>query len=604
MRIKPFWIATTLLLICSSITHGQTLRRHDLGKLQKIGDVKGTGYSDIYDEEFRTLSVHKQSIEATEKYNHLIDEANYQELGMVLNKKRATEPNVLYSTEVRFPTGGTPPDNAVAVSNGNWVVCAINSRLYYYDPDGEMVENPNFKVFVREIPEVFNGSLYDPKVIYDHEADRFILVILHASSPTASRVLVFFSKTNKPTDGWHAYSLPGDAAENNLWFDYPNIAVNKNSVFISGNMFDENDIFNETLIFDIDKNSGYAGKDLEYGFWNALEGVDENAFTIVPVRHGTWTSLPERAYFVSNDGSFGRDLVLFELDPITDELSREQIGIPNFAAPSDCEQNGSDDLLDAGDARIKKAIWINGKIHLVHSTTTSNDYAAVAYHIIDLGDRSVESKVFHKAGERRHITFPSIAAATTDPEDHTVFIAYTETGSDMFPALNAITVDANMTSSPEVTLIEGNGHVDILQDEIERWGDYITVTNNFNANTCWVFGCVGGRQEDYNNYLVEISIDETSSIKDLKPANSKQDIQVYPNPVREKVSVQFELDDRQAISIKLHDINGRLVETFLEDVKKAGIHEFRFNADALAPGQYVISISGANGVLTSKTIVR
>ena len=606
MRISTLWITVSLTLLYTT-SFSQNSGGHpksDERVVAKVADIRGSGYVDPYEEEFRTLSIHRQSVEKGTNYSHLIDGSNDQEIGLSSSKK-SDAPNVLFSTEVRFSQGFTPPDNAMAISNGNWIVAAINSRMYYFDPTGEMVGNPVFKAFVRDIPEPLNGSLYDPRVIYDHENDRFIVVILHGSTPTSSRVLVFFSKTNKPTDGWHSYSIEGDAANNNHWFDYPNISVNKSSLFISGNMFDEGNIFIETMLFEFDKAAGFQGKDLTYSFWNALEGKDENAFTVVPVEHGTWTAYNENAYFVSNDGSFGREVILFELDPQTGEISQTIIDAPTHGAPPDSEQKGSTDFLDGGDARIKKAIWINKKIHLVHATVTSNDYAAISYRVIDLSDNSIESAVYHKASQQRNIVYPSIAAATTDPKDHTVFISYAEGGSDIFAQLMAMTVDEDMTASDEVLLVEGNGFVNILQDDIERWGDYITLSNNFNSNTCWVFGCVGGRDEDYENYLIELSLDETSSMEKTPTKSSAAiDIAVYPNPVSEKVSVRFELESRQLISIVLYDQQGRLVETFLEDAKKAGRHEFSFNTASLPTGSYILNISGANGLLSSKSIVR
>jgi short-subunit dehydrogenase len=45
---------------------------------------------------------------------------------------------------------------------------------------------------------VLIATIYDPKVIYDSGADRFVLVVLHGSNAARSKVLVAFSKTNNP----------------------------------------------------------------------------------------------------------------------------------------------------------------------------------------------------------------------------------------------------------------------------------------------------------------------------------------------------------------------------------------------------------------------
>jgi hypothetical protein len=207
----------------------------------------------------------------------------------------------------------------------------------------------------------------------------------------------------------------------------------------------------------------------------------------------------------------------------------------------------------------------------------------------------------HKDRKERNLAYPTIAAAGTEEGDQTVIIAYTESGADIYPRLCMVSVDENMTESDEVVLQEGEGIVDILEDEVERWGDYITIAKHFNSNVLWVFGCVGGSNDNHDNYLIQVSLDAQASTPEIAKMPS---IEAYPNPVMEMVNLAFELNKRQVVNISLYNANGQQIELLTKDAFNEGKHLLHFDMSQLSDGSYFLKIEGENGLLAQKQLLK
>jgi hypothetical protein len=72
--------------------------------------------------------------------------------------------------------------------------------------------------------------------------------------------------------------------------------------------------------------------------------------------------------------------------------------------------------------------------------------------------------------------------------------------------------------------------------------------------------------------------------------NDDLKLEIAPNPVRERVSIEFTLADHSMISIKLFDLNGKVCRTLLNKELPAGSHEFAFIFSNQPEGIYFISV--------------
>ncbi|MEN8794258.1 MAG: hypothetical protein ABF294_07415, partial [Flavobacteriales bacterium] len=72
-------------------------------------------------------------------------------------------------------SAGQPNDNSMAINNDGIVVSAFNSSIYIYDSEGDSALGElTLNQFSAQISMNFDN--FDPKMIYDPEQDRFILI--------------------------------------------------------------------------------------------------------------------------------------------------------------------------------------------------------------------------------------------------------------------------------------------------------------------------------------------------------------------------------------------------------------------------------------------
>src|SRR5690606_36222507 len=111
-----------------------------------------------------------------------------------------------------------------------------NSRIAVIDGStGQITNRKVLKLFSYAVNlNSLEDHRYDPKVMYDPEADKFISIMLNGTNEH-NYILVGFSKTNDPEGEWNFYKFYGNYAEDTTWFDYPSIAITKDEFFFTGN---------------------------------------------------------------------------------------------------------------------------------------------------------------------------------------------------------------------------------------------------------------------------------------------------------------------------------------------------------------------------------
>ncbi|HWQ81000.1 MAG TPA: YCF48-related protein [Ignavibacteria bacterium] len=77
----------------------------------------------------------------------------------------------------------------------------------------------------------------------------------------------------------------------------------------------------------------------------------------------------------------------------------------------------------------------------------------------------------------------------------------------------------------------------------------------------------------------------------------------YPNPFNSETRIEFQISMPGLVTIKIYDINGREIETLVNEVKRAGYYTVHFNASRLSSGIYFYRITAADFVSTRKMIL-
>ena len=133
----------------------------------------------------------------------------------------------------------SPPDNAGAISGSGYIVSAKNSRIGFYDIEGNAYGEWSLADFFSDVYDI-NNFVYDPRVEYSNYHNKWIVVALGGATEANSNVLMAFSQTSNANDGFWLYREDGDVCDNgNVWFDYPSIAVSTAELFITGNLFND-----------------------------------------------------------------------------------------------------------------------------------------------------------------------------------------------------------------------------------------------------------------------------------------------------------------------------------------------------------------------------
>ncbi|MBD3385985.1 DUF4623 domain-containing protein [candidate division KSB1 bacterium] len=87
---------------------------------------------------------------------------------------------------------------------------------------------------------------------------------------------------------------------------------------------------------------------------------------------------------------------------------------------------------------------------------------------------------------------------------------------------------------------------------------------------------------------VQIRTASTSAVKatPVQVIQSCRLWQNYPNPFNPRTTIRFDMAKPGHAKLRIYDVTGRLVETLVDQKKKAGSHKLTFNAEHLSSGVY------------------
>ncbi len=79
--------------------------------------------------------------------------------------------------------------------------------------------------------------------------------------------------------------------------------------------------------------------------------------------------------------------------------------------------------------------------------------------------------------------------------------------------------------------------------------------------------------------------------------------QNYPNPFNPSTTIGYELSAKSYVTIKVYDVLGRVVKTLVDEVKKPGRYEVRFDGIGLSSGIYFYRLVSNNYTETKKMVL-
>jgi hypothetical protein len=505
--------------------------------------------------------------------------------------------------------GGAPPDNTLAISAAGYIVSVINCNVAYYDSLGNNLWAGSFW-------ELFNDPtltelIYDPIVLYDAQADRFVMIALHGFASTTSRVIVSFSKSGNPDDGWWFYQLTGNPLNNGCWLDYPKLGISNNEVYITGNLFNDLTGFSEAVIYQITKSDGYAGTPLNWTLWSNIAGAP---ITLVPAAYGQLGNYGPGLYFVSQSPGSGNSVDLYELTNdlgSNPQLLRTTVFKQDYEPSGYAAQQGSSVELITGDCRIQNAFFLDGTIHYVFQEDyQGSNFTGINYNRLQVNTLTNTSSRYGMLGF--DYAYPAVASFGTSPTDRTVAISFLNSGATIYPEIRAVICDDAMTWSPSTLIKAGSTYVDAFENgNTVRWGDYTGIAYRPQGGVphAWLSGGYGSTQSlfgtsyrCFGTWIAEIGPGLSVAVAAPDPAAATA---VYPNPVVDLFAMEFQLDQVGLVQADIFDMTGQKVKTLLQSHLKAGRNVLTFNRQALASGSYLLTLTHDGRPLgTHKLIVQ
>lgn len=535
----------------------------------------------------------------------------------VLNKKTRTNAPSLIVGYNALGNQGTPSDNTVAINKNNQIICVVNSSLRYYNAStGAALQSTISLSNFFSTPS--NGNLLststcDPKVIFDPQAEKFIVFAQTCDgSSSTSQILLAFSNTSDPTQGWKFYTFTGNPSGSigqNVWFDYPKIGVSNSDVFVTGNLFNNNGQYVQSVIYQINKIKCYAGNTIASGDAIIWYNIDNSPFTMVPMSNGQSGGYGNNMFLASNiSNQFGTYVALYEIsNAVTNnpQISTTLLSNDTTGSPANGIQKGSSVELETGDSRGMDGYYLNGTIHFVFHCNVGAGYSGVNYsRIKKVGSNwTLSKRILKIAGT--DISFPSIASMGFNNNDQSAIIGFNYASTNDFPGMKAIYVDNSMDVSAPIEVKTGTGYASVVTSGgITRWGDYTGMTRVQNATTptAWLFGMFGNTSHGWTNHFAKISTNgwplATASIEE-----NTNKVEVYPNPVIEDLfNTELELKEGGTVDINIIDVNGTLVKKLYKGYAVKGKNLFSFNKGALATGTYIVSFTLNNKLIKNEKI--
>lgn len=533
---------------------------------------------------------------------------------------QAASPVVLGSF-VADSFSGIPPDNSMAISNGNKAVSVMNSAITVLDPTlGQIVQKKSLSAYstIVGLPTVGNpfNYRYDPKIIYDPEQDRFICVLLNGTNQY-NWIVFGFSQTNDPTGTWNFYKLYGDYANDTTWFDYPAISITHNELFLTGNKITYNGSwqtgFRQTVIYQIKKSDGYsAAPNLTYQLWDSINPIN-NVYirNLCPVLGGSAIYGPEQ-YFVSNRNlDIQNDTIFLVKIPDTigstnTNLSITVLQTPQpYGIPPDGRQNTTFDNtiedLTTNDGRILGAFIENDEIQFVNaSLNTANGSAGIYHGVISNVSSSpaVTGNIF--SVDTLDFGYPNLSFSGNQG-GNTSIISFDYTGPNTFAGLGAIYYDGTQFSDL-LKIKHGDSVIDVMTG-VQRWGDYTGSQTYWPAiGKVWVVGIYGRKDRRYGNYMAEIGIPSLAGVANGQ--QTKNTGKVFPNPAFDFIQAEFSVSTAQQVDFSIYDITGKLVDKLYATHCKKGENLIQFNIAPLPKGSYILKGVNTDGaiIMTNKFI--
>jgi hypothetical protein len=397
-----------------------------------------------------------------------------------------------------------PPD-PIGAAGPSHLVSVVNTSIEWHTKAGvQEVSMRLGKNSTTHIGSFFESltpttGTFDPKVIYDQYASRFVVVTLERSgtidgSPSnISRILLAVSDDSDPNGTWYYHAIDSKLTigVTDSWADYPGFAVDEEAVYVTANMFRfSGGTSLDSRIWIIAKSPFYSGGLAVVGLYDhgTAAGISGTYPTTQPAHmFGTPSSSTLGTFLVSSGWSSGAtdflSVIKVESPLSSPTFANTYISLGDIHDPSlfpDAPQLGTSSLIETNDLRALHAVWRSDILWVVNcvNPVSGTDAGQITVHwykvstsatpaLSDQGNIGGES-----IASGCYTFFPSIAVNSSGA----VCIGFSASASTIYPGCyftgRLSTDPAGSTITPDVVKAGVDYYYRAFGGTRNRWGDY------------------------------------------------------------------------------------------------------------------------------------
>jgi hypothetical protein len=372
----------------------------------------------------------------------------------------------------------TQPDSIIAVG-GNHVMLAVNTVVGIYTKTGQQKFLTSFEEWFAPLGDKTVGTLFDPKLLYDHYTGHFIFMCNARRSDHRSWFLLSVSKTADPEGEWAFWAvdmqITGGKREI-FWADFPRIGLDQNALYLSGNMTEFGSLrFRYAKIRVIRKSQLYNFGQLNWKEFARM--TDSNGLKSINIEPVMAFGDAPAGYLISTTPFLGEKLTLWTVvrpGSNNPALQKRAVPVSTYQLPPLAEQRGGSFMLNTRDAGVYNAVYRDGFIYTAHNTAHdwgSGPYSAIRLYQISTNGKLVQEITYGKSGF--HYYYPVLMP---DNQGNLV-VGFNRSSKSTFAGI--FFAGRRATDPPGKlqgikTIANGLTHYDIVfrGSEVGKWGDY------------------------------------------------------------------------------------------------------------------------------------
>lgn len=415
-------------------------------------------------------------------------------------------------------TVNIPSDPHGAVGT-NHLCHVVNVSIQCQTKDGTSVLKESLENFFGKGDDIF-----DPRIVYDPRADRFVVVVLNktdtgTASENVSELLMAVSSTGDPSGSWSTQAvdmkqtISVDGTNTECWMDFPSLSVDEEAIYVTGAYFAFDSesksgfcdvylsTFDQGLYSGNQSNRAFLGDPNEDFIQGDFDGILQPA-TI----HGTGpggdvgTWLFQYSGLTSNTGDGEFWLITRVDDPLgspsfsSNLVSWEDVDETSKSSLPDAPQPSVSTKIETNDRRSSDLDWRDGTLWgtttVIPPSGTNSSQATAFYGEVDVSTlgQPVPGSNGYLGGEDvesgAHTYYPAI---TIDEVGNVVFsLSLSASSTYVGTYMQTISAQSGALSETRVAKEGVAEYVRTLNGDSNRWGDYSDVVRDPTDGSAWV----------------------------------------------------------------------------------------------------------------------